>query len=305
MDYKEILLDMGYSNISDNGRELRTKPIYRDSSSNTVLSVRKDTGHFIDFSKQISGSFLELVRISQGLKDYKDAQKYLDNKGITPLEEKPKPEVRSPKIFPESYLTKLTPDHSYWISRGIDKETLEEFGGGVVKTGIMQGRYVFPIFTSKNELIGVSGRDIENKTSRPKWKHKGNKSSWKYPLQLNYKILKEKKEVFLIESIGDALSLWQAGIKNIIVTFGLDISTDLLNLLLKLDPSKIYISFNNDEDNNKAGNIAANKAKKKLCKYFDDCQILIKLPNKKDFGEMSAVEIKKWQINPCTLVKEW
>ena len=52
---KELLLEMGYSNISDSGREYRMKPIYRDSSSDTVLSVRKDTGFFIYFSKNISG----------------------------------------------------------------------------------------------------------------------------------------------------------------------------------------------------------------------------------------------------------
>ena len=43
---KELLLEMGYSNISDSGREYRMKPIYRASSSDTVLSVRKDTGFY-------------------------------------------------------------------------------------------------------------------------------------------------------------------------------------------------------------------------------------------------------------------
>ena len=175
MNYKDILLDMGYSNISDNGKELRTKPIYRDSSSNTVLSVRKDTGHFIDFSKQISGSFLELVRISQGLEDYKSAQSYLDSKGSSVSQTIHKPEIKSPKFFPSEYLLKMIPDHSYWIDRGVEESVLKEFGGGLVKNGSMRGRYVFPIFTSKKELIGVSGRDVENKSSRPKWKHKGNK----------------------------------------------------------------------------------------------------------------------------------
>tara|TARA_Y100001934_G_scaffold235657_1_gene286585 strand:- start:2133 stop:3044 length:912 start_codon:yes stop_codon:yes gene_type:complete len=303
MDYKEILLDMGYSNIIDNGRELRTKPIYRDSSSNTVLSIRKDTGHFIDFSKQISGSFLELVKISQGFKDYKEAQNYLEDKGSVTRKVIRKPEVKSPKVFPSEYLSKLLPDHSYWIDRGIEKSVLEEFGGGLCKTGSMEGRYVFPILTSKNELIGVSGRDVENRESKPKWKHKGTKAFWKYPLQINYKILKEKKEIILIESIGDGLSLWQAGVKNFIVTFGLDLNTNLVNLFLKLDPKKIYISFNNDSNNNNAGNLAAEKAKKKLCKYFDHNQISIKLPTKKDFGEMSMKEIKEWQINTCQSVK--
>ena len=57
MDFKNILLDLGYSNIKDNGRELRMRPLYRDSNNDTVLSVRKDTGYFIDFSKNVSGSF--------------------------------------------------------------------------------------------------------------------------------------------------------------------------------------------------------------------------------------------------------
>ena len=47
---KEMLLDLGYSNITEDGLYYRMKPIYRESGNNTVLSVRKDTGYFIDFS---------------------------------------------------------------------------------------------------------------------------------------------------------------------------------------------------------------------------------------------------------------
>ena len=78
-NYKEVLTDMGYANIVDNGRELRMKPIYRDSSSSTVLSVRKDTGHFIDFSRNISGSFEYLTQLSLGLKTIEDAKTWLGN----------------------------------------------------------------------------------------------------------------------------------------------------------------------------------------------------------------------------------
>jgi hypothetical protein len=80
-NFKEILLDVGYANILDNGRELRMKPIYRDSSSSTVLSVRKDTGHFIDFSRSISGSFEYLVQLSLGLKTIEDARSWLGSTG--------------------------------------------------------------------------------------------------------------------------------------------------------------------------------------------------------------------------------
>jgi len=296
-DYREILEDMGYSNILDNGKELRTKPIYRESSSGTVLSVRKDTGHFIDFSKQISGSFHDLVKLSLGLKSFTEANNYLTDRGVSSEKTIRKPEVNSTRIFPHSYLSKFVPDHSYWTNRGISPETLRLFQGGVVQSGTMANRYVFPIFNSREELVGISGRCILNGQSkaRPKWKHRGAKAKWRYPLQANYQHLKGEGEVFLVESIGDMLAMWEGGIKNSIVTFGLDVSTALIQLFLKIDPDKIYISFNNDESNNRAGNKAAEKAKLKLNNYFDKNQISINLPDKKDFGEMSAEEIKVWR----------
>ena len=158
----------------------------------------------------------------------------------------------------------------------------------------MKNRYVFPIFNSKEEIVGFSGRDITNQ-SKIKWKHLGDKINWCYPTFLNLDIVKEKKEVYIIESIGDCLSLWDAGIKNTIVTFGLEVSVSILNLLLKVDPNKIYISFNNDENKNKASNEAADKAINKLLRYFDKNQLYIKLPSKKDFGEMSIEEIVQWK----------
>jgi hypothetical protein len=56
------------------------------------------------------------------------------------------------------------------------------------------------------------------------------------------------------------------------------------------------IAFNNDKDNNLVGNRAAEKAKNKFLKYFDENQIAIHLPDvKNDFGEMSKEEIIEWQ----------
>ena len=45
-----------------------------------------------------------------------------------------------------------------------------------------------------------------------------------------------KKELILIESIGDMLSLWSAGIKNTLVIFGLNLSPSLIGALIKIDP---------------------------------------------------------------------
>lgn len=290
----QILTDIGYT-LKDFGKEYRAKPIYRDSDNDTVLRIYKDSGNWIDFKQNISGDFASLIKLSLKLEDQNEAKTWLKNKNFTPVTNKiQKPEIKVPKIFDKDLLLKLKKDHSYWLNRNVNKETLELFSGGVAENGKMKNRYVFPIFNSKNEIVGFSGRDITNK-SKIKWKHLGDKINWCYPNFLNLEEIRLKKEVILIESIGDCLALWDAGIKNTIVTFGLEISVSILNLLLKIDPNKIYISFNNDTEKNNAGNIASEKGKNKLLRYFDPRQIEIKLPNKKDFGEMSIEEILIWK----------
>ena len=81
----------------------------------------------------------------------------------------------------------------------------------MAKEGRMKNRYVFPIFDSKERLIGVTGRytlPIPEGSKVPKWKHYPSKKAWKYPLFLNNEIISEKKEVVVVESVGDMLALW-------------------------------------------------------------------------------------------------
>jgi 5S rRNA maturation endonuclease (ribonuclease M5) len=300
--FRDVLLEIGYSNIVDNGRELRMRPIYRDSSSNTVLSVRKDTGYFIDFSRSINGSFEYLVQLSLGLKEIGDAKQWLSKNGAT-YERKVEnvPTLSTEKILSPEPLKKLFPDHSYWIDRGISEETIRLFRGGVMKDeGRMKNRYVFPVFNRREQLVGVTGRylyDIPKTSNVPKWKHWPSKKNWKYPLFFNSKEVAEKKEIIVIESIGDMLALWDTGIKNTIVTFGLDINKNMLNTMLKFQIKKIILSFNNDDASNEAGNQAAEKNRKKLLRYFDNEQVKICFPTKNDFGDMSKEEIKNWHNN--------
>ncbi len=299
-DVKEILISLGYSNISEDTKNFRMKPVYRDSSSNTVLSVRKDTGRFIDFSKQISGSLQDLVKLSLNCTSEDEAVKWLnDHTGgaVLNIEKQKGGEIKETKVFSKSSLEKMMPHHDYWIERGVSEDTLALFEGGVVYEGKMKNRYVFPIYDYKKNLVGVSGRDLVNdpNSKRPKWKHIGDKSQWKYPMQVNNKIIRESKEVIVVESIGDMLSLWDAGIKNVAVAFGLQIGLGLVNYFLRIDAQKIYLAFNNDEGKNSAGNQAAQKNLNRLTRYFDYEQIRIALPDEGDFGEMSVEQILEWK----------
>ena len=293
----QILTDLGYK-LKDCGKEYRTRPLYRDSDNDTVLKIYKDTGHWFDFKENISGDFTSLVGMTLKLEDPVKAKEWLKDKNFAfhQPKEVSKPLLKSTKKFDLDLLSNLENNHSYWNKRGINNETLSQFKGGVGKAGKMKNRYVFPIFDIKNNIIGFSGRDITN-LSKIKWKHLGEKNDFVYPLFLNSQTIEAQKEVILVESIGDMLSLYQAGIKNVLVTFGTSLSLGILNYLLKMDVKKIYISLNNDSNKNNAGNIGAEKTYSRLKRYFDDKQLKISLPTKKDFGEMNKEEILQWKNN--------
>jgi len=300
----QILIDLGYK-LKDCGKEYRTRPLYRDSDNDTVLKIYKDTGHWFDFKENISGDFSSLVGMTLKLEDPIKAKEWLKDKNFTfhQPKEASKPLLKSTKKFDLDLLSNLENDQSYWNKRGINDETLNQFKGGVGKAGKMKNRYVFPIFDIKNNIIGFSGRDVTN-LSKIKWKHLGEKNDFVYPLFLNSEAIETQKQVILVESIGDMLSLYQAGIKNILVTFGTSLSLGILNYLLKIDIKKIYISLNNDSNKNNAGNIGAEKTYSRLKRYFDDKQLKIALPTKKDFGEMNKEEVLQWKNNLSNIMEQ-
>lgn len=294
----EILIEMGYD-LLERGKQYRTKPLYRDSDSSDVLSIDKESGLWYDFKERKGGKFEELVKMTLKQENFTQTKEWLEARmsSHTATLSKRKPELKTIKKYPKELLLKLTKDHSYWEGRNISKETVEIFEGGVANSGQMANRYVFPIFDSFGDVIGFTGRllkEFNSSTPVPKWKHVGSVSNWCYPLKYNLENIQEKKKVILVESIGDMLSLWNVGIKNVVVTFGLKISRALVLLLLRLDIQTIYIAFNNDSHNNFAGNNATKEEKSKLLFHFDENQIKIAIPEKNDFGDMSKKEIQAW-----------
>ena len=288
----DILTRVGYE-LRDFGKSYRTKPLYRDSNNNTSLIIDKETGKWHDFSTNQTGDLKDLVKLTLNLKD-EDAIKFLGD--YASAVQTPTVKLDQQKTYDKNLLIKLRREFSYWESRGISARTLEIFQGGVADNGKMAHRYVFPIFNDKDEIVGFAGRDVSGK-SPIKWKLLGQKSLWCYPLKWNLEEIVRTKQVIIIESIGDGLALWEAGIKNYIVAFGVEISTAVVSLLIRLDIQEIILAFNNDIDNNEVGNKAAGKAQSKLLNHFDERQVKIALPTKNDFGVMSHEEIIQWKNN--------
>lgn len=294
-DIKEILQNIGYQNLKDFGGWYRTRPIYRSSDNDTVLAINKNTGYWYDYKLCRGGKLSELVQITLNLNDLDYADKMLAEKfnftGVVVNQEKNT--INQVKIYDESMLVSLEKNHGYWLNRGVKEEIVAEFKGGIAKKGNMINRYVFPIYNPSGKIVGFSGRSLVD-SNRPdfiKWKHLGTKKEWVYPAFFSKNAISESGRVFLIESIGDMLALWQAGYKNVIITFGLAISPKITKFLLESSVQEVVIAFNNDSFNNSAGNEAAKKAKSKLLMFFDENQVKIKVPSKKDFGLMSKNEI--------------
>ena len=293
MTLYEVLTELGYT-LRDFGTEFRTKPLYRESRNNTSLAINKATGHWRDYGTQQSGSVAELVALTLGRDNGSD---WLKGKNVQ-IATSPQSEIKTIQTYNTEILASFTKDYTYWENRGLSSTTVALFHGGIVESGRMKGRFVFPIYNFDGRIIGFSGRDLTGQLAA-KWKHMGPRNEWLYPLYWNKDIIRKKKSIVLIESIGDMLALWEAGVDNTMVLFGTGLGIPRLNILLRLDPDKIFIATNNDElreDGSSPGRDAAQQIEKVLLKHFDARQIEIALPPKKDFGEMNKEQIKAWYV---------
>ena len=306
---QDTLISLGY-NLNDFGDHWRTNALYRDGDNPTALRIYKNSGVWTDFPADASKSLPLKALIEKTLKtrDPEILKKYLKNSQPTNFfKTSEKATIQMDEIFSEEMLAKLLPHYKFYSKKGISNETLKFYKCGLATTGAMNNRFVFPVYNSNAEIFGFSGRHVywKDGSNLPKWKHIGRKTKWSYPLYLPdkngkfqiYESITEKKEVILVESIGDSLALFENGMKNHLVTFGLDLSPAMLTSLIALAPEKIIISTNNDY--NKGANRgleAAIKAFLKLIKYFDIDKVDIKIPPKNDFGEMQeqGVDFSVW-----------
>lgn len=297
---KDLLTDAGFI-LTDDGQFWRSSAIYRGGNNKTSLRISKKDGYFVDFVTGQRGNLQKLLYLTTGEEISLD--KYEFNIINSPLE---RPRIVQEKTWCESFLLKLLPHYKFYMDKGISKDTMQYFKGGLCHSGRMNERYTFAIYNEDGKIHGWSGRDIIG-NKEAKWKHIGRKMNWVFPLYCKNNhgeslcdiAIKESGSVILVESIGDMLSLWDKGIRNVIVTFGLDLSSKIILALSKYNLNSIIIATNNDLDKSvNRGTLAAGKIGVKLLSFYDPHKIKIRLPiNEKDFGDSSEEEIKEWHNN--------
>ena len=95
------------------------------------------------------------------------------------------------------------------------------------------------------------------------------------------------------------MALYDQGIKNVLVIFGLSVNNNIVNYLNSKCIRHIYISTNNDKASEQnRGFIAALKSFLKLSKYFDLDMLTVKFPPKgyNDFGDahLDDYDLNSW-----------
>ncbi len=277
----EVLQSIGYS-PKDIGTEYQFAATFRGGDNPTAVNVNKKTGLWYDHVSRVGGPLELLVELTLKGKESVDIAaiaQYISKS------ESAKSDIQIPLKFDKSMLLKLLNDPSYWEGRGISRHTLDFFGGGVAESGRLANRYVFPVFDHKNgNLVGFSGRYLGESKFCPKWKIIGAKKTWAYPAFLNKDIINNKKCVWLVESVGDGISLAEIGIMNFLVLFGVKLNSEILKFLISNDVEKINICLNNDT--NMVGNQAASDISESLLSFFDQKQINNKILPFKDLNDM-------------------
>lgn len=281
----EILEKCNCRTPLDNGEWLRTNAFYRDNSGSYNLSINKSTGLCHDFATGKTYSLTEVLRLANVKIDLKDLDKITTDKSES--DDVVFEDLKVGVIIGNDILNHLT---IFDFPKYHDfKMVLPYFKGGLIKTGKFYNRYTFPIFED-DKIIGLAGRKVENDTPRPKWLIYGPKNTFKYPLFLNKDLILIKNEVYLVESIGDVLALFSAGIYNVLAVFGLTLSPAITSFLIKNNVNKIIVSVNGDE----RGREGAKKIKKTLSSFFAADKISECFPPApyKDWAETPLNKIK-------------
>ena len=301
MDIKEILENLGYTLSRENHQFYRAKPIYRPSSNNTSLRICRKTGKFWDFGGDIKGSLEDLVALTLNLKSTEEAEEYLSKRGMVFERTVSRPRLNMTQKYDMSMLDRLMPIYDFYTKKKegakISEALLIKLKCGLAMSGKLNNRIVFPIFDMDGfNIEGFAGRDLLERDT--KWKLMGAKRLWVYPFFLPevQEAIMKKQEVILVESIGDFLALYESGIYNVLVLFGVKISGKLVNFLSCLPLKRIIIALNNDceKGDGNVGELATKTIRSKLEKLNSPEKIWDKLAPNNDFGESMPTEIKSW-----------
>lgn len=109
-------------------------------------------------------------------------------------------------------------------------------------------RIMFPVFNNSGDIIGFGGRTMSDQDAKYINSPESlifHKSKNLYGFNFAREFIRDSKEVFLVEGYVDVITLYQAGIKNVIASMGTSLTEEQVSLLSRFT-DKVYVAYDGD-----------------------------------------------------------
>lgn len=222
------------------GHEFVTECLWHDDS-NPSLTVSDQKGFCFCHVCRASEDAIGYVQKKKGM-SFPDAAEFsaavlgiqVEYENVDPEKERQRREARARTINKlkseqDGYKEKLRDPRAGRIrdilkARGLTAAASNEFGLGFSPLGQFSGRITIPIYNHRNELVGWTGRATQE-DQKPKYKNSSESDLFiKKQLVFNeYRAMEAAREaghVIFVEGHLDVVSMWQAGIKNVVAMQG-------------------------------------------------------------------------------------
>jgi len=198
------------------------------------------------------------------------------------------------RVYPKSSLSKLT-KHTYLQSRGYPDDIVNKYQiGACLQSGhYMSNRIVVPVTSLGGELIGFTGRTLEEDYLAkriPKWKH--SLGSWVscnlFNIDNAAPFINEFGSVILCEGPLDVLRLEQGGVHNGVAILGKKFYPQQMTILAGAGATELIDALDND-----AAGQSGSRSMLKTASYLFDIKRAQIPVGRKDIGEMSIDEVRE------------
>lgn len=210
---------------------------------------------------------------------------------VTPPAESVKPEPEPLKAL--RFHLNLDPAAPYLTkTRGLKPETIERFGLGLCKKGILQGYIAIPVHDYPgNNLVSYLGRwpgeDYDEANGKPKYKWPKGFTPSRVVYGLKDALTgTEGKPLIVVEGVFKALYLHQLGFSTAVSTFTASVSDEQADILASTG-RPIILFFDGNEAGYKGMRTAAGKL---IARSFVRA---VKLPEGKEPDDLSADHLKR------------
>jgi DNA primase len=150
------------------------------------------------------------------------------------------------------------PDHNngfveFAISKGYSHETLKKAGLASESTNYLdrfRGRVIFPIYSISGRVLGFGARIMKTDAKAAKYLNSPEtlvyqKSKVLYGLNLAKNTIVKNDNCYLVEGYTDVISLFQAGVENVVASSGTSLTEDQIRLIRRYT-TNVTVLFDGD-----------------------------------------------------------